>query len=701
MKVEMAWLADPATFPYPLAAHSVEGNLELRGSLPTESLRQYTVKTARAHTHLPVVNLLQIDAKLPPSEAGVDWAAVRQGAVEVLNDAFGMAARGFEIRAEADGKVGVTGSVNSVEEKLAVSRKLRKVRGCRYASNYLQISPEMRDGRMVTRINAAGTLVVPGQVLCLDGTGQEPSTPNLAPVVPVTAAPARPLIVKPAAAPAVVATPATPPRPAIVIPAAPPAIVTMPAATPVTVPVPPLPPRVTVTTQTVQQPVSVAAQTVQQPQAIRPVAGQAPAAPQPTAKPTSGPAAAAMPIEVPVPKIVTPVPPPMQPLASDRVPPPSKVPGQFDMMVPGPVQAQTRPTAKPTTTAVSVTPPAPVKPVSGATTEKSVDLLAVPTVPESWSKDTTAAPAKAKAPSNFAVGRTPPPLPPTTDELLKLPQVPSAATQVQTTKAMPAIAKPATSTRVTDSTPAVGSVAAPASKDAASKDAKAGTTAVVPAKPATTTAQVPPPALKPLPTPSPTSFKDTWVEAMPAPKPATKADHPQPPPGGWASAHLSRPAPTAYVTSGVVVFQDEPVSVAKPAHPVAPVVENKPVSPVVVNKVEPKPTTQLVSRLEPVPASPVPQPTVHPATTFVVDRTPVSAGAPVTVAYTTKIKQQVERVCGRLATHVEVLTTDKGVTVHVKCADAAAAQKITDRVLTDVPEMADTKVKFEVEVVRQ
>jgi hypothetical protein len=413
-----------------------------------------------------------------------------------------------------------------------------------------------------------------------------------------------------------------------------------------------------------------------------------------------------MPIEVPVPKIVTPVPPPMQPLASDRVPPPSKVPGQFDMMVPGPVQAQTRPTVRPTTTAASVTPAAAVKPVSGVTTEKSVDLLAVPSVPESWSKDTTDAPAKAKAPSNFAVGRTPPPLPPTTDELLKLPQVPSAATQVQATKAMPAIAKPVTSARVTDSTSAVGSVAAPASKDA-----KAVTTAVVPAKPATTTtAQVPPPALKPLPTPPPTSFKDTWVEAMPAPKPASKADHPQPPPGGWASAHLARPAPTAYVTSGVVVFQDEPVSVAKPAHPVAPVVENKPVArvvenkpvaPTVVNKVEPKPTTQLVSRLEPVPVSPAPQPTVHPATTLVVDRTPVSAGAPLTAAAATRIKQQVERVCGRLATHVEVLTTDKGVTVHVKCADAAAAQKITDRVLTDVPEMADTKVKFEVEVVRQ
>ena len=736
MKVEMAWLADPATFPYPLAARSVEGNLELRGSMPTESLRQHALKVARAHTHLAVINLLQIDARLHPSESGVDSAAIRQGTVEVLNDAFGMAARGFDIRAEADGKVAVNGSVNSVEEKLAVSRKLRKVRGCTYASNYLQISPEMRDGRMVTRINAAGTLVVPGQVLCLDGTGQEPSTPNLAPVVPLMAAPARPVAMVPVAPPVMVTKPATAPAPVVV---------TTPA------------PKATVVTQTAQQPAAIRPVAGQTPVAPASVA-QAPSAPLPVARPPVAPPpplktasvpAAAMPLEIPVPKIVMPVPPPMQPLASDRVPPPSKVPGQFDLMVPGPVQAQTRPTAQPATTAAaSVAPSNPIKQASGAGPEKSVDLLATPTVPESWTKDAPASQSKAKttsslavkqasgtgpeksvrllatptvpeswtkdapasqskpkATSSFAVSRTPPPLPPTTDELLKLPEVPSAATQKQATKAVPVVTKPATDTRVTEHRPAVGPVPAPSSKDT-----KAVTTTAVtaPAKPVTTVAVQPQaPALKPLPTPPATPFKDTWVEALPAPKPAPKADHPQAPPGGWPSAHLSRPAPTAYVTSGVVVFQEEPVSVAKPARPAAPVVENK---------VEAKPTTQLVSRLEPVspqpaarpvpppPAAahtvPPPQPAAHPATTFVVDRTSVAAGAPVTAASAAKIKQQVERVCGRLAKQVEILTTDKGLTVHVKCADAAAAQKITDRVLTDVPEMADTKVKFEVEVVR-
>jgi hypothetical protein len=686
MKVEMAWLADSATFPYPLTARSVEGHLELRGSAPNETTRQLALRIARAHTHLAVANLLQLDAKLAASESGIDAAAIRQGTVEVLSDSFGMAARGFEIRADADGKVAVSGSVNSVEEKLAVSKRLRKVRGCRYASNYLQISPEMRDGRMVTRINAAGTLIVPGQVLCLDGTGQESSTPNFAPVMPLTAAPAHPITVAPAAsARPVTVAPAASARPVTVAPAAAPAVVAAPAPPPATASAPwttPVPPPVMAPAPRTT-PVTQASP---QPPAIRPVGGHVPATSQPAPRP-AGIADSAMPIEVPVPTIVTPVPPPMRPLASDRVPPPSMVPGQFDMMMPGPVQAQTRPTTPRPTTTVSAPPPRDlVKPVSNTGMDKPVDLLAAPTVPEAWNKDNSPAQPKAKAPSNFAVTRTPPPST-TKDELLRLPDVPATA-QKQSAKAADA-AKPATESHTADNRPFVGPVVSAANKE--TKAASSAVTAIPVKPPSSTTVQSQPPALKPLPTPAPTAFKDTWVDAMPAPKPAPKAtppaERPQPPPGGWPTAHRSRPTPTAYVTSGVVVFQDEPVSAAPPTRPVKPVVESK---------ADAKPATQLVSRIEPV-APPAP---VHPTTTMVVERAPVSGNALAPAAAAAKIKQQVERACGRLATHVDVHTTDKGVTVHVKCADAAAAQKITDKVLIEVPEMADTKVKFEVEVAR-
>jgi hypothetical protein len=617
MKVEMAWLADPATFPYPMLARTVESRLELRGSIPNEACRQAAIRIARAHTHLPVVDTLQIDRGLPPSERGVGEAAVRQGAVEVLSDAFGASARGFDIRAEADGKIAVSGSVGSVEEKLAVSRRLRKVRGCTYASNYLQISPEMRDGRMVTRIDAAGTLVVSGQVLCLDGTGQDSVPLQLAPPAPAAARPeAR--------------APRTAPMPAVMA---------GPSAG-----------RLMNTSSGPAMPVPVAATT------IRPAAGQAAANPPAQAPVQAMLPSPVMPIEVPVPAVATPVAPPMRPLASDRVPPPSKVPGQFDQMTPGPVQAQAKspvPSAPPTSATLSARDTSGARTVSTIHPSKEVDLLTAPGVPDSWNRDAQQTQTGAKSTTTFGTSR-----PPATNANTYRPTVTPVANNQ--------------------------SPAAPT----ATSDRKSGTTVStnVPAKPVTVTPMQTPPATAPglpLPVPPPTAFKDTWVEAMPAPGPKSTSDHPVAPPGGWPAAHTAQSVPTAYVTSGVVVFQDETPPPARPA-PASHAAVSSPATG--------KPVAQLVSRIEPVSTAPEPSPAM-------VRPQAISAGKSATTS-ASRMKELVEQACGRFARRVEVTATDYGLVVHVKCPDAESAQKCTERVLVQVQEMSDTKVKFEVEVAR-
>jgi osmotically-inducible protein OsmY len=666
MKVEMAWLADPATFPYPLVARTVDGHLELRGSVPNEAARQAAVKIARAHSHLATANLLQIDHSLAPSEKGIDSDAVRQGAVEIFNDTFGTSARGFEIRAESDGKVAVSGSVNSVEEKLAVSRRLRKVRGCTYASNYLQISPEMRDGRMVTRIDAAGSLVVSGQVLCLDGTGQDSPTVHSVPVAPP---PARPAVAAPRSTP-VTAVMSTPAVPVVVMPA--PVTTVASVAAPVQ---PPTQPTTSIrpvvvqvpATTTAMQPaqrapaatVAPVAAPVQSPATVRPVVAHIPA-PTTVMQPpqlTNVPAPV-MPIEVPVPTITTPVPPPSRPLASDRVPPPSMVPGRFDLLPPGPVQAQSRPAARPDASIPSLSArDSASSTVSTSRPAKEVDLLAAPKVPDSWSQSTTPPQAKANSTKSFATTRTPAPT--TADELLKVPGSVAAGSDKASSTASSSTPKPATTAITTVAT-------------------RPTTTGTVQSPPATAPG-------RPLPVPPSTTFKDTWVDAIPAPKAAPTPDHPLAPPGGWPAAHLSGPVPTPYVTSGVVVFQDEPVAPAKPVRPAMPVVESAPSA---------KPVTQLVSRVEPAPAP------ATPARMPAVVAQPALEAPRVVTPSASRMKQQVEKVCGRLASRVEVTSTEHGLVVHVKCADADAAQKVTERVLVQVPEMSDTKVKLEVEVAR-
>ena len=153
--------------------------------MPTAAIREHALRVARLHTRLPVASGVEVRPDAGRSAEHLPADAVRQGAVEVLSRGFGMTSRGWEIRAEDDGRVVVNGSSNSVEEKLAVSRTLRRVRGCTGVGNHLMVSPMMRAGRMVTLVTADGALTIPGMVTNLEGTGQEAPAP-----VPPRSAPA-------------------------------------------------------------------------------------------------------------------------------------------------------------------------------------------------------------------------------------------------------------------------------------------------------------------------------------------------------------------------------------------------------------------------------------------------------------------------------------------------------------------------------
>jgi hypothetical protein len=227
----------------------------------------------------------------------------------------------------------------------------------------------------------------------------------------------------------------------------------------------------------------------------------------------------------------------------------------------------------------------------------------------------------------------------------------------------------------------------------------------------------PPVTLKPLPSPAPTSFKDTWVDALPAPKRVETPGHPLPPPGGWPAAHISRPAPTAYVTSGVVIFPDDLAPPAKPApktisptqhapapapvaqtvtptqHAPVPVPVTLPAARVQSVTTPPAPAAQPVSRIQPVTTPPAPLPVVAP-----VSHSTVTAPAHPATPSAAALKSRVEQVCGKLARQVEVAPTATGLTVRIKCADEATAKKVTERVLVQVPEMSESKVKFEISV---
>src|SRR5262249_32101015 len=137
MKVELAWLADATTFPYQLDAHANGAALEVRGYVANEAVRAHALEVARRHTALPVADALKVYPGLVSRAAGVSAQTLEEGAARMLADKMGGRARTLEVKAQANGQVAVTGSVLSVEEKLAVSRHLRRLRGCTAVANRL------------------------------------------------------------------------------------------------------------------------------------------------------------------------------------------------------------------------------------------------------------------------------------------------------------------------------------------------------------------------------------------------------------------------------------------------------------------------------------------------------------------------------------------------------------------------------------
>jgi hypothetical protein len=143
IRVELAWLADPATFPYRLSAR-VEGvALRVSGCVPSAAARSQALKVARNHCLLPLRDELAIVPGLPPRQGVVAKAALQQSASAALESGFPTLAPILQVQCRGLGELVVSGAVPSHEVSLAVSQRLRQLDGCTSVVNYLQVNAEV------------------------------------------------------------------------------------------------------------------------------------------------------------------------------------------------------------------------------------------------------------------------------------------------------------------------------------------------------------------------------------------------------------------------------------------------------------------------------------------------------------------------------------------------------------------------------
>jgi hypothetical protein len=137
IQVELAWLSDAATFPYYLEAHVKGSTLEARGYVPSKAVHIQALNLAKLNCPLPVTDAMKEHASLTVRTTHRTPAQLQSAVETALHDAF--PAQRFGVTCTDDGTVQVSGSVRTIEQKLAVSQTLRRLHGCTRVSNDTQV----------------------------------------------------------------------------------------------------------------------------------------------------------------------------------------------------------------------------------------------------------------------------------------------------------------------------------------------------------------------------------------------------------------------------------------------------------------------------------------------------------------------------------------------------------------------------------
>ena len=137
IQVELAWLSDRITFPYFLEARLKGSNLEVRGYVPTKTVRDQALNLAKLNCPLPVIDALKEHPSLAVRPVRRAPDQLKSSVQTALGEAF--PGQQLDIQCLSDGTVQISGAVRSYEQKLAVSVALRRLHGCTNVVNYTDV----------------------------------------------------------------------------------------------------------------------------------------------------------------------------------------------------------------------------------------------------------------------------------------------------------------------------------------------------------------------------------------------------------------------------------------------------------------------------------------------------------------------------------------------------------------------------------
>ena len=151
-EIEMAWLADPITFPFALRVVPTATAFEIHGAVPSAAVKKQALNIARIHGQATITDRVNVVALGKQAAARRAPDDLRKDLEQRLREIAPALAKSILIQTDEEGRVTLTGSTNSWDEKRSLGQALRSIPGCICVVNQLQFAgaPTADDPGIVT-----------------------------------------------------------------------------------------------------------------------------------------------------------------------------------------------------------------------------------------------------------------------------------------------------------------------------------------------------------------------------------------------------------------------------------------------------------------------------------------------------------------------------------------------------------------------
>ena len=162
MRLECLLLADPALGDSRLTLRRTGDVLEVRGGYDNEQSRRHAIDILKQNHNGTVRDLATVAVIPAAARKPMQSAALKKMAARRVKELLPSQAGAIQVESTEAGQLTVSGLALSMEDKVELSRGLKKLAGVVSVRNDLRVTPMMKDGRMVTLVTSDGRRTLNG-----------------------------------------------------------------------------------------------------------------------------------------------------------------------------------------------------------------------------------------------------------------------------------------------------------------------------------------------------------------------------------------------------------------------------------------------------------------------------------------------------------------------------------------------------------